>query len=97
MGFPSPTRWALARKGYAYAFSDPPHALRATQEDIHSLFRSLSQHLFNNLYFGLGVYEWATDWSSYFDAGHEWWGGFLWTIQVPTTGRFVGITASATD
>ena len=45
----------------------------------------------------LEVYEWTTDWSDYFDEGHEWWGALCLTVYDQTLERFVIIMASATD
>ncbi len=41
-------------------------------------------------------WEWPTNWSTYFDAGHEWWGSFCWSVVTPDR-RIVGIVASTTD
>ncbi|MBP5293222.1 MAG: hypothetical protein J6023_03735 [Clostridia bacterium] len=46
---------------------------------------------------GLEVYEWTTDWSDYFDDGHEWWGAVCYTVYDKLLERFVVIMASATD
>lgn len=45
----------------------------------------------------LEVYEWTTDWSDYFDEGHEWWGTLCLTVYDKSLDRFVVIMASATD
>lgn len=45
----------------------------------------------------LEIVSWSTDWSPYFDAGHEWWGAFLWTVYVPAREWIVVVAASATD
>lgn len=42
------------------------------------------------------IWEWPTDWSGYFDAGHEWWGSCCWTLWTEPD-RLVGIVASTTD
>jgi hypothetical protein len=41
--------------------------------------------------------QWKTDWSTYFDAGHEWWASFLWSLARPNTNNIVVIAASSTD
>ncbi|MBR1842280.1 MAG: hypothetical protein IJ788_03280, partial [Oscillospiraceae bacterium] len=46
---------------------------------------------------GLEVFEWTTDWSDYFDEGHEWWGALCFTVYDKTLDRFAVIMASATD
>lgn len=45
----------------------------------------------------LAIRRWPTDWSSYFAAGHEWWGAFFWTIEDPQRGWTTVIAASTTD
>jgi len=46
---------------------------------------------------GLEVYEWTTDWTEYFDEGHEWWGTLCLTVYDKLLDRMVVIMASATD
>ena len=53
--------------------------------------------LFPNGIDGLEVFGWTTDWSDYFDEGHEWWGSLCLTVYDQTLGRFVIIMAAATD
>ena len=53
-----------------YAFLEPPQWFDATPED----FARANDALFPEGADALEVYEWTTDWSNYFDAGHEWWG-----------------------
>ena len=45
----------------------------------------------------LEIFEWSTDWSSYFDDGLEWWGARCVSIYDKECDRFVVIAASATD
>jgi hypothetical protein len=42
------------------------------------------------------IWQWPTDWSGYFDAGHEWWGSCCWTLWTQPD-RVLGIVASTTD
>ena len=84
------------RKGklnYREAFLYPPHRVGYTGKD----FVRVNAALFPNGTDGLEVYEWDTDWSDYFDDGHEWWGALCLTVYDKTLERFVIITASATD
>ena len=46
---------------------------------------------------GLLLTEWTTDWHPYFDAGHEWWGSFCWSVHRPDPRTIVVLTASSTD
>lgn len=78
---------------YRKAFLKPPHQNRYTGRD----FDRINGALFPNGTSELEVYEWTTDWSEYFDDGHEWWGALCLTVYDPTLDRFVIIMASATD
>jgi hypothetical protein len=42
------------------------------------------------------IWSWATDWSAYFEAGREWWGTALWTVE-RGDGTIVAVLASSTD
>lgn len=78
---------------YRKAFLYPPHQNGYTGKD----FVRVNAALFPNGIDGLEVYEWTTDWSDYFDDGHEWWGALCLTVFDRTLDRFVVIMASATD
>ena len=45
----------------------------------------------------LEIYEWTTDWSDYFDAGHEWYGACCWSVYDRSMNRYVVMLVSATD
>ena len=45
----------------------------------------------------LDIYEWTTDWSDLFDAGHEWYGACCWSIYDKSMNRYVVMLVSATD
>ncbi len=81
------------RLNYRKAFLYPPHDHGYTGMD----FVRVNAALFPNGTDGLEVYEWNTDWSDYFDDGHEWWGTLCLTVYDKTLGRFTVIMASATD
>ena len=81
------------RLNYRKAFLYPPHENHYTGKD----FVRVNAALFPNGTDGLEVYEWTTDWSDYFDEGHEWWGALCLTVYDNTLDRFVVIMASATD
>ena len=78
---------------YRGAFLHPPHGCRYTDAD----FDRVNAALFPNGTDGLEVYRWTTDWSDYFDDGHEWWGTLCLTVYDKSTGRFAVLLASATD
>ncbi len=78
---------------YRGAFLYPPHGGRFRNAD----FDRVNAALFPNGTDGLEVYEWTTDWSDYFDDGHEWWGALCFTVYDKTLDRFAVIMASATD
>ena len=78
---------------YREAFLHPPHGCRYTDAD----FDRVNAALFPNGTDGLEVYEWTTDWSGFFDDGHEWWGALCLSVYDKNLERFVVILASATD
>ena len=78
---------------YRKAFLCPPWGTSYTDRD----FDRVNAALFPGGVEGLEVYRWTTDWSEYFDDGHEWWGTLCLTVYDGTLDRFVVILASATD
>jgi len=78
---------------YRKAFLCPPHGNSYTDKD----FEQVNDVLFPGGTECLEVYRWTTDWSEYFDEGHEWWGALCLTVYDKTLDRFVVIMASATD
>ena len=78
---------------YRRAFLYPPHRNGVTGKD----FVRVNAALFPEGTDSLEVYEWDTDWSEYFDDGHEWWGTLCLTVYDKNLDRFVVIMASATD
>ncbi len=78
---------------YRKAFLNPPYECDYTEKD----FDLINTALFPNGFSELSVYEWTTDWSDYFDDGHEWWGTLCYTVYDKTLDRFAVILASATD
>ncbi|MCR5041771.1 MAG: hypothetical protein K6C36_06735 [Clostridia bacterium] len=86
--------WDRCEKlNYCRAFLCPPTSRMHAQED----FELLNAALFPNGISRLEVMEWTTDWSDYFDDGHEWWGALCLTVYDGSLDRFVVIMASATD
>lgn len=90
---------------YWFAFLEPPYGAGPLMRNGHVIQKGLTIddfHLVNKTLFPNGpkfltVMEWTTDWSDYFDAGHEWWGAACWSIYDRSLDRYVVILASATD
>ena len=79
---------------YWYAFLEPP-----MKTELHSAedFKAINAALFPEGTDEVEVYEWTTDWSEYFDAGHEWWGASCWTCYDRKLDRYAVIMISLTD
>ena len=78
---------------YWYALMEPIHGRRNKPED----FRKVNEVLFPNGTDALEIYEWSTDWSDFFDAGHEWYGACCWSVYDRTLNRCAVMLVSATD
>ncbi len=78
---------------YWYAVMEPVHGRRNKPED----FKKVNEVLFPNGTEALDIYEWTTDWSDFFDAGHEWYGACCWSIYDKSINRYVVMLVSATD
>ena len=78
---------------YWYAFLEAPHGTGYTPED----FRKANAALFPQGTDALEVYEWTTDWSDFFDDGHEWWGAACWSVYDARMDRYAVLFASSTD
>ena len=78
---------------YRKAFLFPPHKTGYNNTD----FERVNVSLFPKGTDALEVFRWSTDWSDYFDDGHEWWGALCLTVYDKRTDRFVVIIASETD
>lgn len=78
---------------YRGAFLYPPYGVMYSEKD----FDRVNDALFPEGRGDLEVFEWTTDWSEYFDDGHEWWGALCYTVYDKNLERFVVILASATD
>ena len=90
--------WSIPNvDGYKTAFFHPPYGIRGEQFDNLRLFDALNQELFGTPASACIVYNWSTNWSTYFDAGHEWWGSLFWTVYSPNTKLLTCIGASSTD
>ncbi len=78
---------------YWYAFWETPHGTGYGPDE----FRKVNSVLFPEGTDELEVYEWTTDWSNYFDDGHEWWGTACWSVYDKHMNRYVVIMAESTD
>ena len=78
---------------YWYALMEPVHGRRNKPED----FRKVNELLFPKGTDALDIYEWTTDWSDLFDAGHEWYGACCWSVYDKALNRYVVMLVSATD
>ena len=78
---------------YWYALMEPVHGRNNKPED----FKKVNEVLFPNGTEMLDIYEWTTDWSDYFDAGHEWYGACCWSVYDRSMKRYVVMLVSATD
>ncbi len=78
---------------YWYAFWETPHISGYGPEE----FRRVNSVLFPAGIDELEIYEWSTDWSNYFEAGHEWWGTACWSVYDKRMNRYVVIMADTTD
>ena len=78
---------------YWYALMEPVHGRRNKPED----FIKVNEVLFPNGTDALDIYEWTTDWSDFFDAGHEWYGACCWSVYDKTRDRYTVMLVSATD
>lgn len=78
---------------YWYALMEPVYGRRNKPED----FKKVNEALFPNGTDALDIYEWTTDWSDFFDDGHEWYGACCWSVYDKTASRYVVMLVSATD
>ena len=78
---------------YWYAMMEPVHGKRNRPE----VFKKVNEVLFPNGTDTLDIYEWTTDWSDFFDAGHEWYGACCWSIYDKSMNRYAVMLVSATD
>jgi hypothetical protein len=83
--------------GYQSAFFCPPHGFGGSSEEVRELFVSINRHVLGDAPEEAEIFSWSTDWSNYFEMGHEWWGAFYWTIRPVRSERIVVIGASASD
>jgi hypothetical protein len=83
--------------GYKKAFFHPVHFLQGTVSENEELFAGINSYVLGDDPERAEIFSWSTDWSDYFNAGHEWWGEFYWTIQSAGSNQIAVIGASDTD
>jgi hypothetical protein len=93
--------WSIPNvDGYKTAFFHPPYGLYGLKDsptDQTDLFASINTYVLGADPERAEIFSWSTDWSNYFEAGHEWWGAFYWTINPADSQRMVVVAASSTD
>lgn len=106
-------RWSLelpaggGAPGFFYALFMPPYDVRKPQGEtaIAQMLKDWRMRYFGELLHvqhmadaqALRVVRWRTDWSNYFEPGHEWWGAFCWTLHDHRNGQITVIKAASTD
>jgi hypothetical protein len=90
--------WAIPNvDGYKTAFFHPPYGLQGSAREKEELFAGINRYVLGADPERAEIFSWSTDWSNYFEAGHEWWGAFYWTIRPAGSQRIIVVGASATD
>jgi hypothetical protein len=84
------------REGFVYALVEPPFSSHDDAAQIALLVREFYSSIFNKFENTI-IYQWNTDWSDYFEDGHEWWGAFMWTVELTDKNIIIAIAGSATD
>ena len=83
--------------GFAYAFSSPPHSIGFDALTLGNLFEEFLTRVIGGVDRKSLIFQWPTDWTSYFDRGDEWWGSFLWSVTHPYSPQIAVIAASSTE
>ncbi len=83
--------------GFVYAFSDPPYSLGLGPSEAQRVFDAICEGLFGSFEDDLEILRWSNDWFPYFDAGHEWWGAFWWTVHNRTRKTVIVVAAAQSD
>jgi len=93
--FPEPTSRGLA---YAFCRAIGERVPRQRQAQQHQeWFLVLADTLFGGFRHPLEIRRWSTDWSDYFDTGHECDGSFLWSVFDPRAADYVILGTSVQD
>lgn len=90
--------WSIPNvDGYKTAFFHPPYSLRGSAAEMVDLFAGINKYVLGADPERAEIFSWSTNWSNYFEAGHEWWGAFYWTICTADTHLLAVVGASSTD
>jgi hypothetical protein len=90
--------WSIPNvDGYKPAFFHPPYGLEGSPSEKAELFASINRYVLGVDPERAEIFSWSTDWSDYFEPGHEWWGAFFWTIRPVSSPSMVVVGASCTD
>ncbi|MFT3810679.1 MAG: hypothetical protein QM698_12235 [Micropepsaceae bacterium] len=85
---------------YAYAFAFTPYGMKASPTDIQSMFSEIMAIILPRDE-EAAILDWASpelvEVAPFFRAGAEWWGVFLFTIQLPRLRKLIVIAGSTTD
>lgn len=85
---------------FAYAFLNPPYGMSGSPSDLQEVFDGIGGVVLPAGYDSV-ILDWTTPKlkgvSSYFEAGMEWWGVFLFSIYIPAKQQLTIVTGSATD
>lgn len=82
---------------YLRAFCHPPYPLDMSADAAQWSYDTINDYLFGGFRDDLEIRRWSDDWSSFFDAGKEWWGALWWSIHNRTRNLAIVVAASATD
>jgi hypothetical protein len=88
------TKWA-SRSSNREKLTGRSEDQEGKNDCVLGLLLDVKREVFQDFETSFEIWEWTTDWSPWFDAGHDWWGSFLYTVRLED--RFIGIAASETD
>jgi hypothetical protein len=90
--------WSIPNvDGYKTAFFHPPHGLQGSPSEHTELFADINAYVLGADPEPAEIFSWSADWSNYFEAGHEWWGAYYWTVRPAGSTRIAVVGASSTD
>ena len=85
---------------FAHAFAHPPYGMRAPNREVQAVFDKIVAIIMPE-YRSHIIRDWSSphlaEFYEIFSMGMEWWGVFLFTVQVPDLRRLTVIVGSSTD
>lgn len=78
------------------AFVQTPYRLDVSGPQLHQLWTGVVEQVLGRPDAAAPIHRWDGDWSTFFDAGREWWGAAAWTIGRGAR-EIVVVCASTTD